>query len=369
VIQGQNVFIGTAGTPLALSGRSIDPGRDDLTLSWDYGDGAPSPDITHTFPVPHDITDTESHTFTSQCTFGVTFTSVDDDNASASDHALVMVEASQRSISHLAGWWQHELGRQGEVVIPTDKLECLLAMVDLVSAVFHEHRDASTIPAAFDVMFMGGNQGSAQQKLDRELLMAWLNFANGTWGFNEMLDTNGDGTNDMTFAAFVGTFEAVRLNAASTDTDLRAATARLHQLNVARVGSYGPEEYLLPEDVPAGDPGPLYSPNNTPPDAPIAGARPAVQAAPATVKTFDGMRVQLAPGLLRISFAQANAGPIRLRIFDLSGRSIRTFEGDRGAGVSTIVWDAGAESVSPGVYFLQLESEGKLYRSKAALLR
>ena len=46
LINGAPTIITNAGSPVNFSGRSTDPGSDDLTLKWNWDDGPPSPDVT-----------------------------------------------------------------------------------------------------------------------------------------------------------------------------------------------------------------------------------------------------------------------------------------------------------------------------------
>jgi hypothetical protein len=64
-----------------------------------------------------------------------------------------------------------------------------------------------------------------------------------------------------------------------------------------------------------------------------------------------------------INFSLAAAGPVQLRVYDLSGRLVRTLvdEGKLAAGDHEAVWDGQDErgrAVSAGVYFYNLETEG-----------
>ena len=100
-----------------------------------------------------------------------------------------------------------------------------------MSTVFNETRNASTVPLAFDVMNVSGNQGQAFQKLDRELLAAWLNFANGAFDLTELVDTNGDSVPDTTFAAMMAAAEAVRNNPVSSAIQMLAQRDILQRVN------------------------------------------------------------------------------------------------------------------------------------------
>ncbi len=109
-------------------------------------------------------------------------------------------------------------------------LTCYLEMVDFVSDVFHEVRDVSTFQLARSLLFTQGSSVSKRDQLDRDLLTVWLNFANGAVEWDELVDTNRDGTADTVFHVAVETAEAVRLDPASTKAQLDAQRAILQSI-------------------------------------------------------------------------------------------------------------------------------------------
>lgn len=102
----------------------------------------------------------------------------------------------------------------------TEELECYLAITGFMSIVFNEVTSAATIEEAYNGVFLAGNGGSAAEKLDRALLTAWLNFANGAIELDAPLDTDGDGIDDSTFAEVMTNAESVRTTAGVTDAEL-----------------------------------------------------------------------------------------------------------------------------------------------------
>ncbi len=244
-INGVPTFLARAGQTVEFRGRSTDPGSDDLYLSWDWDDGPPSPDVIATYLVnsllpdpfpspsvqPRDVIDVQSHAFADACLFDVRFFARDDDGGrSPTDNVSVLI-VGNADRARSSGYWQHQLGRQGHTDFDEATLECYLAIIDHVSTVFSEARDASTIAAAYDVLFMAHNGGSPRQRFDRALLTVWLNFANGAMGYDEHFDTDGDGQADATFAGAVSVAEAVRLDLLATDADIEAQRAVLQRLN------------------------------------------------------------------------------------------------------------------------------------------
>jgi hypothetical protein len=69
------------------------------------------------------------------------------------------------------------------------------------------------------------------EQLDRQLLTAWLNYANGGVELTELLDTDADGVADTTFAAVMATAEAVRLDSTSTTAELQEQRNLLEAIN------------------------------------------------------------------------------------------------------------------------------------------
>jgi photosystem II stability/assembly factor-like uncharacterized protein len=241
-INGISTFLAHAGIPINFEGSSTDPGSDDLTLSWDWDDGAPSPDVTTTYLVnppnpdpfpspslqPRDVTDLQSHSFTEACLYEISFLAVDDDGGSNSDTAIVIITGNANR-ARSSGDWQHQFGRQGHTDFDNSTLNCYLEIINYGSTVFSEARDASTIPAAHDVLFLKQNGGSEIEQLDRELMTAWLNFANGAFEYDQMFDPDKDGVSNS-FAEIMANAEAVRLAPNSTTREIREQKNMLQQL-------------------------------------------------------------------------------------------------------------------------------------------
>lgn len=159
----------------------------------------------------------------------VGFKAVDDDLAFSEDHVPVIItETGNRARPE--GYWQHQLSGDGKSDFDAGTIENYLAIVGHMSAVFNEARDASTIEKAHDVLFLKQNNGSATEQLDRELLVVWLNFANGAIEYMELLDTDKDGTGDTPFADVVAAAEVVRLNPNATKSEIKEQTNILHHV-------------------------------------------------------------------------------------------------------------------------------------------
>jgi hypothetical protein len=232
---GTPTRIGSTGEQFQFTGRSHDPGRDGLTLSWDWGDGAPSPDISTLFPLaaatgPNDAADARTHAFNRACLYDVTFKSVDDDNAFGEDHTSILI-TQPGGTARLDGYWQHQLAGDGSV-LDRSVINCYLAIVARVSSIFGELRSVATPEDAYGVLNLAQNAGSEREQLDREILVSWLNFASGAIGYTQMLDSNGDGIADAPFSQVLQNAEAIRRNPAATAKALKEQTQIIHQISV-----------------------------------------------------------------------------------------------------------------------------------------
>jgi len=74
--------------------------------------------------------------------------------------------------------------------------------------------------------------GAHLRQLDRELLAAWLNFANGVVDYGQaVVDTDDDGVLDLAFSDLMADAEGVRLDAGASKKELGDAHKLVHEVN------------------------------------------------------------------------------------------------------------------------------------------
>jgi hypothetical protein len=135
-------------------------------------------------------------------------------------------EANGRS----TGYWARQYRQQGGVDFDDATLSCYLEIAAFVSKVFNEERDASTFEKAQAILFDQGGPVSKRDQLDRDLLTAWLNFANGAVEWNELVDT-GSGPPDTPFHQAMQIAESVRLDPHATPAQIDAQRAIVQRIN------------------------------------------------------------------------------------------------------------------------------------------
>ncbi|MEN8239720.1 MAG: PKD domain-containing protein, partial [Actinomycetota bacterium] len=242
LVNGIPTILASAGDPVDFEGQSTDPGSDDLDLSWDWDDGPPAPDVTTTYLVnppaldplpsptvqPRDVTDAKTHTFGQACMYDVGFDSLDDDNGTGSDSVSVLI-VGNADLIRTAGYWHQQYNQGNAQKIDDVTLECYLEIVDFVSDVFDEEVDTSTIQKARTVLKKTNPMESA---LNRQLLAAWLNFANGSVGLDELVDTDFDSIADTVFYDAMMTAETARLDVGATKAELEVQKDILVSINL-----------------------------------------------------------------------------------------------------------------------------------------
>ena len=102
--------------------------------------------------------------------------------------------------------------------------------MNYVSLVFDEEVPLTTLQQAFGVL--KANAKVMEDALDRQLLGALLNFANGAVEWDQLIDTDGDSIGDTAFSDVIAAAEAVRLNPASTRDELEAQKDLLELINL-----------------------------------------------------------------------------------------------------------------------------------------
>ena len=240
LINGASTILGQAGQPVSLSGRSTDPGSDDLTLGWDFADGStastvslanspltdplPSPSVQ-----PRDVGDTQSHAFAGACTYDIGLSATDDDGGVDVYSATVLITGSTER-NRGAGYWQQQFHPSGSAYFTQDALACLLAVSGFVSQTFDEVRTAATVPEGRAVL-APAPWWSARDQLDRQTLAALLNFANGAVAYDEMVDTDGNRVVDTTFGDMIVNAETVRVSPAATPLQVQAQIKILDRFN------------------------------------------------------------------------------------------------------------------------------------------
>lgn len=243
-LAGGKTIVVHAGEGKEYAGRVTDPGSDDETMTWAWGDGTPDTRTTSlvnppgTDPArspsvqPRDVTDTQGHTYDKPCLYDLSFTARDDDGGTGSDRTPLIVQGNA-PLSLLADVWYVKYLTGDLTGLGKERLDCYLKIVQHSSAVFSETRDVSTQEKAAQTLFL--SLLDPERTFDRQLLTAWLNFANGSFDPDELVDTNSDLKADTPFLEAVQHAEAVRLDPDATRQERAEQVAILTCINIPLV--------------------------------------------------------------------------------------------------------------------------------------
>lgn len=236
-----DVVVARVGEPVILAATVDDPGSDDLTTRWTFGDGSPDdvrPSLVNP-PVadppsspsiqPRSISHDGLHWYDQSCVFTATMTAVDDDGGSSqSTMSVIVIDTSDTGVRSAGFWSRQVAGKRPHLTSET--VECYLQVVVALSGVFSETTPLATFDDATSVLAPRGPT-SPTARLDRQLLAAWLNVASGSLDLDTLVDTDGDGIGDATLEAALAAAEGVRLDPTSSRRDVEATKDLLESFN------------------------------------------------------------------------------------------------------------------------------------------
>lgn len=249
-VLSEPTFVVRAGTELGFSATSTDPGSDDLTFTWDWDSADAFDPATHVtsslvnepdfdpFPSPtnqpRDVTTTATHSWTQACLYQVELLVEDDDGGSASDGTYVVVTGTDSRIRAPGYWYnEYDISKRNSNSLSIATLDCYLQITRHMSRVFNTWTPIGTFEQARGVL--NTRQTSDDRDImTRQLLAAWLNFAHGSIGWFDMVDTDGDRRGDKTFGQLLLESEQLRMDATATRSELLAQESILKRVNNER---------------------------------------------------------------------------------------------------------------------------------------
>lgn len=236
---GVRTLVGVQNTAIPFKGSAIDPGSDDLVTTWAFGDGltsvatslvnppATDPKLSPSIQ-PRSITADADHAYAKACLYRATLSATDDDGGAATPAGVDVVVLALAHRWESNGFWKNAY--QGKGGVAAADLACYLKIVAHTSEVFGPGDALALDTSAQAATVLAKDTGTDREQLDRELLVAWLNIANGALPLTTPLDTNGDGRPDRTAAAVLADAERVRLNPAATQQQLQTARKTVQDL-------------------------------------------------------------------------------------------------------------------------------------------
>jgi hypothetical protein len=239
------VWVGAAGGPTVtarateartFSAHATDPGSDDLTFTWTWGDGTTStgshrnvPDRIDPDPSPtvgpRSVTDTQTHAWSTPCLYAVPMAVGDDDGGAAPLDSGWVIVTGTSGVRHGTGWWHSRYDGKGNNDLPAAVQACYLRIAGHASAVFGDARTLATNADAAAILTGAGSD--PRDQLDRVLLSLWLDYADGGFRWGDAVDTDGNRRADAVFADVMRAAEWVRLDPSSTKKALQDQRQRL----------------------------------------------------------------------------------------------------------------------------------------------
>ena len=237
--RGSAVAFTHVGAPTRFALSVTDPGSDDISTSWSFGDGGrglsrlllhppgldplPSPSVE-----PRVVSSGVSHTFTRACTRTLRALATDDDGGTSPTRSRTVVALGNSTTRRSTAWWSAEYRGATAALSAADRT-CLLSTARTLSSVFAEKRALTTSAQAAAVLRPAA-PASARSTFDARLLAAWLDVATGSVALGAPLDADRNGTAETTVGAFLLAAEHTRNASSATSKALPPLTAVLTRI-------------------------------------------------------------------------------------------------------------------------------------------
>ena len=226
---GGEAFLGRVGVAQSHAAEAVDAGSDDLTFEWSTGqtvtyfndgerpDAFPSPGGVFPFRAEDSVT----VAFEQAGVYDLTVQVRDDDGGAAAE-GMPKVVTGDAVCTRSRGFWRHQFRGKGKRQIDEDTLNAYLQIVDFASAYFQEQVSLSRFGQVEAVLDARGP--SKRGKAEAQVLAAWLNFAHGAIGWDEVIVLEDDeDAESLPFQQLIAEAEAILLDPDASDEALERA--------------------------------------------------------------------------------------------------------------------------------------------------
>jgi len=236
---GATVSFARVGLAAMFSAVVTDPGSDDITATWGYGDGGRTaaryllhppwvdPAASPTTE-PRSLTSTVGHTYTRACTRTLSVAATDDDGGTSPTARRTVVVLGSTSVRRSASWWTAAYRGSSTSVDAADRA-CLLASARTLSTVYPEKHALST-PADAVSALSPAKPANARSTFDAHLLAVWLDVASGSVGLSDPVASGLRGA-PTTVGPFLLYAERIRNASSATSGALAPLTTVLVRLS------------------------------------------------------------------------------------------------------------------------------------------
>ena len=235
-------YVATAGQPTVFTFDMEDPGSDDISVRWSFGDEAtyfnagnqPDPINSPRGTYPFRVTHSASFIFDKPGVRYVTVEVKDDDGGVVSKKIKVLVRGAESCRTSL-GYWIQRFKKERFSIYSGELRAHLSILSAFVTSSFGEFR-----PDMIDSLenFVPTENGDSAQAR-AQLLTAWLNFTNGSVDWDDAID-GADGRHDLDYADVLREILAILLESNPSHDDYRHAIELAQSVNLHRRGSSCP---------------------------------------------------------------------------------------------------------------------------------
>ena len=239
---GGEAFLGRIHQTQLHEATAVDPGSDDLTFLWNSGesdtyfnDGShPDPDPSPGGTFPFSAIDAAEVVYADAGLYSIQVEITDDDGGlrTAEHPKLITGEAA---CNRSQGYWKKQFSNRGNPRVDDSLLERYLEGINYASAYFSEVGPLNDLEQAAAIFDIRGRE--MRDKAQSQLLAAWLNFLNGSVGWDEKIIIDDETDQRLTLAQVMVRVEEILMNPDASHSSLEEAKDLAESVNIHSSGS------------------------------------------------------------------------------------------------------------------------------------
>lgn len=237
---GGQAFTGRVGLEQTHQASASDPGSDDLTFNWNSGaenvyyndDTGADALLSPAGIYPFLVNDSSTFTFSAAGIYIVSVQVADDDGGAALANLKKLVTGAN-ACTRSQGFWKHQFSGRGQHQVDDATLINYLTLVNFTSSVFSESVSLDILADAANGFSASGDD--MRLKAQSQLLAAWLNYAQGSVGWDEIVhdddEDDEDGIGPLPFNQVMAQAETILLNPNASQAELKRAKNLAEMVN------------------------------------------------------------------------------------------------------------------------------------------
>jgi hypothetical protein len=214
---------GRVGETKTFKAIGLDPGSDDLEFRWSFGESEtyfndgrkPDEELSPDGHFPFKASDEASLKLEEAGIFELELQLTDDDGGRTAKKFTVIVVGNS-ACTYSFGFWKHQFKDNGNLHISRDRLQRYMGFIARASSVFSNYLLRSYVSEGQEIISF--SDADKRAKAQAYALIAWLNIAQGSVGWSDYVQIEGN-KSERKVSQIMAEIEEILLDPYATQSD------------------------------------------------------------------------------------------------------------------------------------------------------